>query len=226
MNLFRDYLGAYVVKYNINTLNPVIVLENAADGAKYVIKLNGNLVTAPINLPVGKNTIEIIVTASDNITTRTITIEVERKHADIKGIDVNNSDGGAKIETGIQLESDKDSYSFNVENGISSLDVKLNLEEGYTYTVSNNVLTEGKMNKVTVQIKDSTGAVVRTLDLNVYRDAAPADYTMWYIIAGVLGGLAIILLIIAIIAFVKGGKGGSKRKGSINDIGIGDYELD
>lgn len=222
----KDYLGAYVVKYNINTLNPVIVLENAADGAKYVIKLNGNLVTAPINLPVGKNTIEIIVTASDNITTRTITIEVERKHADIKGIDVNNSDGGAKIETGIQLESDKDSYSFNVENGISSLDVKLNLEEGYTYTVSNNVLTEGKMNKVTVQIKDSTGAVVRTLDLNVYRDAAPADYTMWYIIAGVLGGLAIILLIIAIIAFVKGGKGGSKRKGSINDIGIGDYELD
>ncbi len=106
------------------------------------------------------------------------------------------------------------------------MNVDLKLADGYTYTVSGNTLEEGKMNKVTVQVKDANNNVVKTLELNVYRNVADADYTMWYIIAGVLGGLAIILLIIAIIAFVKGGRGGSRRKGNINDIGIGDYELD
>ncbi|MDE6565492.1 MAG: cadherin-like beta sandwich domain-containing protein [Clostridia bacterium] len=218
-----NYQGSYVVKYAVTSLSPVVVPANT--GATVSYKLNGDAVTAINGLKVGKNTIDIIVTANDGVTTRVITLEVVREEAEIRGINVANGENGQAIDTNI-TDLSNDSYSFSVANDIKNLDVKLQLEEGYTFNVSNAALEAGKMNKVTVDIKDSTGAVVRTLELNVYRDAAPADYTMWYIIAGVLGGLALILLIIAIIAFVKGGKGGSRRKGNINDIGIGDYELD
>lgn len=225
----KDYQGSYIVDNTKSTLNPIIKL--AAENASYVIKVNGNVVktTADSNLfelPVGKNTIEIVITASDTISKRTISLEVERKHADIKGIGFADGDSGSSIDAGIQFDNDVNSYSFNVANGVKILNVDLKLADGYTYTVSGNTLEEGKMNKVTVQVKDANNNVVKTLELNVYRNVADADYTMWYIIAGVLGGLAIILLIIAIIAFVKGGRGGSRRKGNINDIGIGDYELD
>ncbi len=176
-------------------------------------------------MKVGKNTIDIIVTANDGVTKRVITLEVVREEAEIRGINVSNVEDGKPVDTNI-TDLSNNSFSFNVSNDIKNLDVKLQLEEGYTYSVNNAALEAGKMNKVTVDIKDSNNTVIRTIELNVYRDAAPADYTMWYIIAGVLGGLALILLIIAIIAFVKGGKGGSRRKGNINDIGIGDYELD
>lgn len=225
----KDFQGSYVVDNTKSTLNPIIKL--ASENASYVIKVNGNVVTTTADsnlfeLPIGKNNIEIVVTASDTITKRTISLEVERKHADIKGIGFADGDSGSSIDAGIQFDNNVNAYSFSVANGVKILSVDLKLEAGYTYTVSGNALEEGKMNKVTVQVKDANNNVVKTLELNVYRDAAAADYTMWYIIAGVLGGLALILLIIAIIAFVKGGKGGSRRKGNINDIGIGDYELD
>ncbi len=218
-----DYQGSYVVKYGVTSLNPIVKASN--EGAKVSYRLNGADVTAINGLKVGKNTIDIIVTANDGVTKRVITLEVVREEAEIRGINVSNVEDGKAVDTNI-TDLSNNSFSFNVSNDIKNLDVKLQLEEGYTYSVNNAALEAGKMNKVTVDIKDSNNTVIRTIELNVYRDAAPADYTMWYIIAGVLGGLALILLIIAIIAFVKGGKGGSRRKGNINDIGIGDYELD
>ncbi len=218
-----DYQGSYVVKYGVTSLNPIVKAAN--EGAKVSYRLNGADVTAINGLKVGKNTIDIIVTANDGVTKRVITLEVVREEAEIRGINVSNVEDGKPVDTNI-TDLSNNSFSFKVSNDIKNLDVKLQLEEGYTYSVNNAALEAGKMNKVTVDIKDSNNTVIRTIELNVYRDAAPADYTMWYIIAGVLGGLALILLIIAIIAFVKGGKGGSRRKGNINDIGIGDYELD
>ena len=104
--------------------------------------------------------------------------------------------------------------------------MNLGLANGYTQTIKSgdpNNLKVGEFNKIVVEVKDNKNQVVRTIEFNVFREN-PADYTLWFIIAGVLGGIILILLILTIVAFTKGGN--AKKKGNINDIGIGDYELD
>ena len=103
------------------------------------------------------------------------------------------------------------------------------LESGYTATTKEiNDLKPGEMSEVAIDIIDeATGEVVNTIYFNVLRTAKEAGSSMiWIIVASVLGAIILILLIIMIILLANRGKRSGGRKGNINDIGIGDYELD
>lgn len=225
---FDNMINGYnlSVDYSIAKLNVNVAVST---GAKYAMTINGVTTAKLADLKVGENTIEIVITAANKVTKKTVKINVTRKHAPVQNITATNSDGSA-ITTDFDIKEDTNKYSMKVSYDTAAVNFAVDINSNYSYRVSSNAnsLVAGDYNTVTIEIldKNNSDAVVRTIEVEVFREAAPADYTMWYIIAGVLGGIALILLIIAIIAFTKGGGTGSKRRGNINDIGIGDYELD
>lgn len=221
----------YIVEYSVATFTETILFKEARFAPSYTLLVNGVEIKDEqvANLACGLNNVEVIFTASDKSTSRTITFAIERKHAAVGGITITDKTTNNTIDAGISIVDGINSYAFAVNNGVHALDLNLQLADGYTMgeVVGNSNFKVGETNKVTVEIKDASGAVVRVLQFNVYRmkaDPTEPSYTMWYIIAGVLGGLALILLILTIVGFTTGS--GKKRKGNINDIGIGDFNLD
>lgn len=216
--------GPYTVENAIDILQPKV--ECADENASAQIFVNGELANNNIvNLAIGENNIKIVVTAADRVTTKEVYIKVNRKHPSISAVTVTDG-GNATIDTGVSINDDINAYSFTVAKDVDKINLNLGLANGYTQTIKSgdpNNLKVGEFNKIVVEVKDNNNQVVRTIEFNVFREN-PADYTLWFIIAGVLGGIILILLILTIVAFTKGGN--AKKKGNINDIGIGDYELD
>lgn len=216
--------GPYTVENAIDILQPKV--ECADENASAQIFVNGELANNNIvNLAIGENNIKIVVTAADRVTTKEVYIKVNRKHPSISAVTVTDG-GNATIDTGVAINDDINAYSFTVAKDVDKINLNLGLANGYTQTIKSgdpNNLKVGEFNKIVVEVKDNNNQVVRTIEFNVFREN-PADYTLWFIIAGVLGGIILILLILTIVAFTKGGN--AKKKGNINDIGIGDYELD
>ncbi len=216
--------GPYTVENAIDILQPKV--ECADANASVQIFVNGELANNNIvNLAIGENNIKIVVTAADRVTTKEVYIKVNRKHPSISAVIVTDG-GNATLDTGVAINDDINAYSFTVAKDVDKINLNLGLANGYTQTIKSgdpNNLKVGEFNKIVVEVKDSNNQVVRTIEFNVFREN-PADYTLWFIIAGVLGGIILILLILTVVAFTKGGK--AKKKGNINDIGIGDYELD
>ncbi len=216
--------GPYIVENAIDILQPKV--ECADENASAQIFVNGELANNNIvNLAIGENNIKIVVTAADRVTTKEVYIKVNRKHPSISAVTVTDG-GNATIDTGVSINDDINAYSFTVAKDVDKINLNLGLANGYTQTIKSgdpNNLKVGEFNKIVVEVKDNNNQVVRTIEFNVFREN-PADYTLWFIIAGVLGGIILILLILTIVAFTKGGN--AKKKGNINDIGIGDYELD
>ncbi len=216
--------GPYTVENAIDILQPKV--ECADANASVQIFVNGELANNNIvNLAIGENNIKIVVTAADRVTTKEVYIKVNRKHPSISAVTVTDG-GNATLDTGVAINDDINAYSFTVAKDVDKINLNLGLANGYTQTIKSgdpNNLKVGEFNKIVVEVKDNNNQVVRTIEFNVFREN-PADYTLWFIIAGVLGGIILILLILTIVAFTKGGN--AKKKGNINDIGIGDYELD
>lgn len=223
MNNNKDYYDEIVVPYT--TAEVSLTATPEVSGAK--ITING--ITAKdvnkIDLQAGDNLIRINVTAV-NGTPREIELHITRKDATVQSITAKDKDGNT-ITNDLVITDDINKYTMTVAHNISEVNFAVNIDQSYSTRITNNTnLENGKATTVKVEIVNKAGQVVRTIEIDVFREQAPADFTMWYIIAGVLGAIALILLIVAIIAFTKGGGSGSKRRGNINDIGIGDYELD
>ncbi|MDE6967472.1 MAG: cadherin-like beta sandwich domain-containing protein [Clostridia bacterium] len=223
-----DSYKGFAVDYKVATIDD-LGLDIDTAGKDYTIKSfdkNGKNLNG--KLAYGLNTIRIEVKSTDETQTRVITIEVTRTPADIKGVVVTNLGDNSKIDTGIK-PNNTNRYSFAVGFDVSSISIKLLLESGYTATTKEiNDLKPGEMSEVAIDIIDeATGEVVNTIYFNVLRTAKEAGSSMiWIIVASVLGAIILILLIIMIILLANRGKRSGGRKGNINDIGIGDYELD
>lgn len=222
MNNNKDY---YEIVVPFTTAEVSLSAEAEIKGAKITINGIAAKDVNRIDLQAGENVIRINVTAV-NGKPREIELHITRKDAAVQSITAKDKDGNT-ITNDLVITDDINKYTMTVGHNISEVNFAVNIDPSYSTRITNNTnLENGKATTVKVEIVNKAGQVVRTIEIDVFREQAPANFTMWYIIAGVLGAIALILLIVAIIAFTKGGGSGSKRRGNINDIGIGDYELD
>lgn len=232
----NNAMDGFVVDYTTTSLNINIAFNVAEIDQPSIYILVNNITLAnednAVNLICGVNRIIIRVESKQrdeqgySAKVTDISFNITRRHAPVNGLIVKTKDG-TEVEHGLTIKDDLNEYLFSIASDIGSLKFDLDLQDGYKLgKIDGNPdnLVNGKHTTIYVNVEDMDGNVVRTLVFNVYRENPPADFTIWYIVAGVLGGLVLILLILTIVGFVKGG--GSRRKGNINDIGIGDYDLD
>lgn len=214
----------FVVGYEVKSITEIIKFNTDKQyNPTYTMSVNGG---SSKELICGMNNIVFTFTSADHSKTDIVYVSVERKHASVAGVTITDKTSNTAIDTGISIEDGIDAYSFTVANSVESLNLNLSLAEGYTMNVVGKDTLEVGTNKMSVEIKDTDGKVVRTIVFNVYREQADPDYTVWYIVAGVLGGVVLILLILTIVAFVTRSGRSSKRGGNINDSGLGDFALD